>query len=87
MSISKDYNDYKDEIELALIQNSGVEIELYSIIACILRESSRGREISLRDVSHRRTTTVSERLKGDSGFPDFVVLSRKSGRCFHFRMC
>lgn len=80
MSISKDFEDYKTEIELALIQNACVEIELYSIIACIVREGKQGSSISLRDVSNRRTSTSSNnsnRLKGKSGFPDFVVLRRE----------
>lgn len=80
MSISKNFEDYKAEIELALIQNACVEIELYSIIACIVREGKQGSSISLRDVSNRRTSTSpnnSNRLKGKSGFPDFVVLKRE----------
>ena len=80
MSISKDFKDYKEEIELALIQNACVEIELYSIISCIVREGKHGSSISLRDVSNRRTSKSpnnSNRLKGKSGFPDFVVLKRE----------
>ncbi len=71
------FKDYKDELELALIQNSAVECELYSIIASVLRESESGREVSLRDVSARRTTQNSVYLKGEAGFPDFVVLKRE----------
>ena len=56
MNYGRLYSDYKDEIELAWIQNSAVECELYSIIANIIRESENGRKISLRDVSARRTT-------------------------------
>lgn len=74
------FSDYKDELELALIQNSAVECELYSIIASVLRESESGRAISLRDVSARRTTKNSKYLKGESGFPDFVVLEREKRR-------
>ena len=73
----RDYRKYKEEIELALIQNACVEIELYSIIANIIRESANGKAISLRDVSNRRTSEISKRFKGNSGFPDFVVLERK----------
>ena len=76
MNYGRLYSDYKDEIELAWIQNSAVECELYSIIANIIRESENGRKISLRDVSARRTTENSKTLKGNSGFPDFVVLER-----------
>ena len=76
MNIGRLYSDYKDEIELALLQNSAVECELYSIISSILRESESGRIISLRDVSARRTPENSKNLKGEAGFPDFVVLER-----------
>lgn len=77
MNYGRIYSDYKDELELALIQNSAVECELYSIIASVIRESESGRKISLRDVSARRTTEQSRYLKGESGFPDFVVLKRE----------
>lgn len=79
MAISKDYNDYKEEIELAFVQNAGVEIELYSIIACIIREGKQGSSISVRDVtSRRRSASVnnSNRFSGAGGFPDFVILER-----------
>lgn len=76
MNLGRIYSDYKDEIELAWIQNSAVECELYSIIASVIRESESGRIISLRDVSARRTTENSKELKSDAGFPDFVVLKR-----------
>ena len=39
MSVAREFDDYKEEIELAFIQNACVEIELYSIIASIFRES------------------------------------------------
>lgn len=77
MSVSRFFSTYKDEIELALIQNAIVECELYSIVANIIRDCEQGSLISLRDVTVRRTTEKSERLKGDGGFPDFVVLERK----------
>lgn len=77
MSISNNFKDYQDEIDLALSQNACVEIELYSIIACIIREGSNGSKISLRDVSSRRISGISKKYYGDSGFPDFVVLERK----------
>lgn len=63
------FSDYKEELELALIQNCAVECELYSIVASVLRESESGRKVSIRDVSARRTTTESSYLKGESGFP------------------
>lgn len=79
MAMSKDYKDYKEEIELAFVQNAGVEIELYSIIACIIRDGKQGSFISLRDVSSRRKSTSvnnSNRFSGAGGFPDFVILER-----------
>ncbi len=80
MNYGRSYNDYKDELELALVQNCGVECELYSIIVSVLRESDCGRCVSIRDVSTRRTTNNSSYLKGESGFPDFVVLKREKIR-------
>ncbi len=76
MSLSNCFKDYTEEIDLALIQNACVEIELYSIIAFIVRERANGSKISLRDVSNRRRTEVSKRYYGKGGFPDFVVLER-----------
>ena len=77
MNYGRIFSDYKEELELALIQNCAVECELYSIVASVLRESESGRNVSIRDVSARRTTTQSSYLKGESGFPDFVVLKRE----------
>lgn len=71
------YDDYKDEIELSIIQNGGVEIELYSIIADIIRNGKNSHSISLRDVSSRITSEISKRYKGNGGFPDFIVFARK----------
>lgn len=69
MNYGRIFSDYKEELELALIQNCAVECELYSIVASVLRESESGRKVSIRDVSARRTTTESSYLKGESGFP------------------
>lgn len=77
MSVFKEFEDYKDEIELVYIQNSGVEYELYSIIATMIKELGQSSNISLRVISSRRTTKRSKRLKVKGGFPDFVVLSRE----------
>lgn len=75
MAIYNDFECYKEEIELSCAQNHGVEIELYSIIASIVREYCP--KISLRDVSARRTIRNDDfRLEGEGGFPDFVVLNR-----------
>lgn len=75
----RDFKVYKEEMELALMQNACVESELYSIVACIIRKGKQGSFISLRDVSRRRKSTSvnnSNRFSGESGFPDFVVLER-----------
>lgn len=76
MSISRLFSEYKDEIELVLVQNAIVECELYSIVANVLRDCAQGSTISLRDVSVRRESEISKPLKGIGGFPDFVILER-----------
>ena len=63
----RDYEYFKEEIELALIQNACVEIELYSIIASIIRESKNQCKLSVRDVSNRRKSDISKRYYGDAG--------------------
>jgi len=75
MSLANDFYMYKDEIELIRAQNL-VECDLYSIIACIIRERKQGNEISLRDVSVRRKTNFSNQYRGKLGFPDFVIRTR-----------
>lgn len=50
------YETFKEEIELAMIQNCIVECELYSLLAEIIRGTKSGEKISLRDVSVRRKT-------------------------------
>ena len=74
------YETFKEEIELAMIQNCIVECELYSLLAEIIRGTKSGKEISLRDVSVRRKTKLSMWLHGAAGFPDFVVLKREKKR-------
>jgi hypothetical protein len=76
MPLASDFSMYKEEIELIRSQNR-VECDLYSIIACIIRESKNGSKILLRDVSIRRTTDFSKSFKGNSGFPDFVIRTRE----------
>lgn len=78
--LANKYNRFKEEIELAMIQNCIVECELYSIIAEIIRGTENGKEISLRDVTARKRTELSKNLEGEAGFPDFVVLERKKSR-------
>lgn len=75
MSLANNFERYKDEIELIRAQNR-VECDLYSIIACIIRERKQGNKISLRDVSVRRETDFSRLFMGKSGFPDFVIRTR-----------
>lgn len=77
MSVLRNFEYYKEEIELALIQNAGVEIELYSIVASMIRESQNTSPLSIRDVSARRKSDISMKFYGQAGFPDFVVLARE----------
>lgn len=75
MAVYDCFKDYREEIELSCVQNHGIELELYSIIASIIREYCV--DISLRDVSARkRIKNDSLSLEGEAGFPDFVVLNR-----------
>lgn len=76
MSLANNFCEYKDEIELVQAQNR-VECDLYSIIAHIIRESTQGGSISLRDVSERRETDFSRPFRGGLGFPDFVIRARE----------
>lgn len=75
MSLANDFAMYTDEIDLIRAQNR-VECDLYSIIACIIRERKHSKVISLRDVSARRGTEFSNVFKGESGFLDFVIRER-----------
>ena len=77
MSIARDFDEFKEEIELAFAQNACVEIELYSIIASVIRESKNKQKLSIRDVSSRKRSEISAKFYGLSGFPDFVLLERK----------
>lgn len=74
------YETFKEEIELAMIQNCIVECELYSLLAEVIRGTKSGKKISLRDVTARKRTELSKNLEGEAGFPDFVVLERKKSR-------
>jgi len=75
MTLANNFEAYKNEIELIKVQNP-VEIELYSIIASIFRERKNGTNISLRDVSARQPSKKSKSFMSESGFPDFVILSK-----------
>ncbi len=77
MTIFRNFENYKKEIKLASIQNACVEMELYSIVASLIRESKNKCKLSIRDVTSRRKTKISEKYYGESGFPDFIVLDQK----------
>lgn len=72
------FDDYIREIALIKKQNF-VEQDLYSIIACLIREKENFKSLSLRDVSNRRRTKSGYELEklfyGIGGFPDFVILT------------
>lgn len=76
MTIANNFETYKKEIELIEKQNP-VEHELYSIIACIMRERDSSSNISLRDVSNTKNSKIthSYNLSSDGRFPDFVILT------------
>lgn len=76
MKLLSNFETYQNEIKLILTQNP-VECELYSIIASIMRERQSSINISLRDVSTRRTSEYSKIFKSESGFPDFVILTKQ----------
>ena len=76
MMVEHYFDTYKEELELVDTQNR-VELDLYSIIANLIRSAKSAKHISLRDVSGRRETDFSRKYMGDSGFPDFVVRSRE----------
>ena len=76
MMIENYFDTYKEEIELIDAQNR-VELDLYSIIAYIIRMAKSSKRISLRDVSGRRETDFSKAFIGLSGFPDFVIRTRE----------
>lgn len=71
-----DYVKYKEEIELSVAQNGMVELELYSIVAQVIRDYNL--KISLRDVSTRRRSDISKKFYRKAGFPDFVILERST---------
>lgn len=66
---------FTEEIELAIAQNGYVEMELNSLVACLIRKY--GEDLSVRDVTTRRKTEISSRFCGQKGFPDYVILERE----------
>jgi len=73
------FSTYKEELELINAQNR-VELDLYSIIAFVIRSTKFATSISLRDVTGRRETNFSKTFMGNSGFPDFIVRSREKNK-------
>ena len=82
-----EYDDYKSEIELIMRQNP-LECELYSLIATILRNTMKGKDFSLRDVSGLKNKSDSinpksrmykgTNIEGDFyGASDFLVIDKK----------
>lgn len=57
------FDRYKEELELIDTQNR-VELDLYSIIANIIRSAKSAKHISLRDVTGRRETDFSRKYMG-----------------------
>lgn len=77
--IEEYFGTYKEELELIDAQNR-VELDLYSIIAHIIRSTKFAHNISLRDVTGRRVSNFSKTFKGNSGFPDFIIRSREKNK-------
>lgn len=78
--ITEYFKTYQEELELIDAQNR-VELDLYSLVAYIIRAAQKEKNISLRDVTGRRKTEFSSVFIGDSGFPDFIIRTReKSNR-------
>lgn len=74
MSITDEFELYKRELDLMLIQNP-IECELYSVIAALLRRRENMGIYSLRDVSARRKSTIGNKFRTNAGFPDFAVMT------------
>ncbi len=70
------FKRYVKELKRIKLQNN-IECELYSIIASIIREANKRNNICLRDVTVRRKSEkgLGQSCYGDSGFPDFVIVS------------
>lgn len=74
--IKEYFKTYQEELELIDAQNR-VELDLYSLVAYIIRATLKEKNISLRDVTARRKTEFSSVFVGDSGFPDFIIRTRE----------
>lgn len=75
------FDRYVKELNRIKLQNN-IECELYSIIASIIREANKNNDIYLRDVTVKRKSKkgVGDRYYGESGFPDFVVVSDEESK-------
>lgn len=62
MSIADEFELYRRELDLILIQNP-IECELYSVIAAFLRNRENMKIYSLRDVSARRKSTIGNKFR------------------------
>lgn len=76
MSLSRNFDEYKEELELIYAQNR-VECDLYPIISQMIRESKNGKKISVREVSTRRESDLSMIFKRNDAFTDFVIMTRE----------
>ena len=75
------FDRYVKELNRIKLQNN-IECELYSIVASIIREANKNNDIYLRDVTVKRKSKkgVGDRYYGESGFPDFVVVSDEESK-------
>lgn len=72
MNYGRIFSDYKEELELALIQNCAVECELYSIVASVFANPESGRKVSIPGRFRKtNSTTESSYLKGESWISRF----------------
>lgn len=74
MSIADEFELYRRELDLILLQNP-IECELYSVIAAFLRNRENMKIYSLRDVSARRKSTIGNKFRTNAGFSDFAVMT------------
>lgn len=79
MIITDEYELYRRELDLILIQNP-IECELYSVIAALLRGRENMKAYSLRDVSARRKSTIGNKFRTYAGFPDFAVMTMEESK-------
>ncbi|MCM1506550.1 MAG: hypothetical protein NC177_05370 [Ruminococcus flavefaciens] len=67
------YDDYKRELDLIVRQNN-IELELYSIIACIMRSCENMKKLALREVSSMsQKAEYQKSFQSEKGFVDFII--------------